>query len=80
MDVTFAYGSALSCLSEANQQKYSAEFKKYLQKALEGEAAAEKEWKGYQYHLVPGFEPATAQFACNQWNPCKGTTWMRELA
>ncbi|CAK8692762.1 unnamed protein product [Clavelina lepadiformis] len=87
MDFTFAYGPALSYLSEEDQQKYSVEFKKYLQKAWK-EDATQKEWKGY--YFLPAFEPVTAQFAYNQWNPNKGdvivasypktgTIWMREL-
>ena len=69
MDFTFAYGPALSYLSKEDQQKYSAEFKKYLQKTWRDDVT-HKEWKGY--YLLPAFEPATAQFAYDQWNPNKG--------
>ena len=63
MDFTFAYGPALKYLSVEDQQKYSAEFKRYMQKAWRDDVT-QKEWNGYQF--FPGFEPATAQFAYDQ--------------
>ncbi|CAK8692764.1 sulfotransferase 1B1-like [Clavelina lepadiformis] len=87
MDTTFVYGPALSYLTEEDQQKYSAEFKRYLQKAWREDVAL-NELKGY--YLLTAFEPVTAQYAYNLWNPNAddvivasyaktGTTWMREL-
>ncbi|CAK8692756.1 unnamed protein product [Clavelina lepadiformis] len=87
MDNTYAYGPTLSYLSKEDQQKYSAEFKRYLQKAWR-EDATPKEWNGY--YLLPAHEPATAQCAYNEWNPKEGdvivasypktgTTWLGEL-
>ena len=69
MDNTYAYGPTLSYLSKEDQQKYSAEFKRYLQKAWR-EDATPKEWNGY--YFLPAHEPATAQCAYNEWNPNEG--------
>ena len=66
MDTTFVYGPALSYLTEEDQQKYSAEFKRYLQKAWREDVAL-NELKGY--YLLTAFEPVTAQYAYNLWNP-----------